>query len=37
MAIAKEWERLKTEFQRDAERLITQAAAPGSTTVLKPI
>ncbi len=27
MAIAKEWERLKTEFQRDAERLITRASS----------
>ena len=29
MAIAKEWERLKTEFQRDAERLITRASNTG--------
>ena len=25
MSIAEEWERLKTEFQRDAERLIARA------------
>jgi hypothetical protein len=25
MSIAEEWERLKTEFQQDAERLITRA------------
>jgi hypothetical protein len=29
MAIAKEWERTETEFQRDAERLITRASSTG--------
>jgi hypothetical protein len=29
MSIANEWERSKTEFQRDAERLIARASSTG--------